>query len=56
MGDVVFKKETENGINRRLALLKWDGRMFGFWWRTKKRAGEICSVFDIRDFCQYLIK
>lgn len=26
--------------------------MFGFWWRTKKRAGEICSVFDIGDFCQ----
>lgn len=23
-----------------------------FWWRMKKRDGEVCSVFDIEDFCQ----
>ncbi len=25
--------------------------MFGFWWKMKKRDGEVCSVFfDIGDF------
>lgn len=56
MGDVVFKKETENGINRRLVLLKWDGRMFGFWWRMKKRDGGVCSVFGVFSFWRHLFK
>ena len=27
-----------------------------FFWRMKKRAGEVCSVFDIGDFWRCLIK
>ena len=31
--------------------------MFGFWWRTKKRDGEVCSVFLIlKIFAKDLIK
>ena len=30
--------------------------MFGFLVEEEKRDGEACSVFDIGDFCQYLIK
>ena len=47
-----FYERGGNEMSRCLVYENDMNRMFGFWWRMKKRDGEICSVFDAGDFCQ----